>query len=480
MNVSFNLTVIGGTPAYEINYSWGDGTPELVNASGNVSHTYASPGLFHPVFWVNDSTGASVNTTVLITVVRHALVADTPTVTPSILDLGQPVTFSGNASGGEAPYNYSWLGTGGVASALPPGCADPTSDFGFSTNSTLTCTPTSTGRWSISDIVEDWALELAVSGSTTLTVVPSPVFVSLTASPLDLDAYQTTTLSAEFTGGVGPYSFNWSGLPTNCVQVDAPELICSPTVPGTYEINVTETDVDGLLATGQSIRLVVSPSLSAGGQSSASSIDLGLSVTFSVNPVGGATPYSYGWSGVPGCSSQNSASWTCAPSEPGTWNVTGTITDGNGGSINLTFLLRVNPPMALVPQVNPDEVTVGEEFSFSVTVLNGTAPYTYRWEVLPSQDCPTGSASGSCVAEFPGTWNLSVAVQDSAGVMIGANVTLIVDPAATALSGLSGGLAVLLGVGAAMVVAAVVVVVLIRRRGKAPPSATDPDPTPRD
>jgi hypothetical protein len=156
-------------------------------------------------------------------------------------------------SGGASPYNLSYSG-------LPTGCTS-------ANRSSLPCTPSSAGTYTVLVLVIDSNGNRA-SNSTALDVLPSVATLSatLTASPASVAVNGSTTLTTVPTGGVAPYQYEYSDLPSGCTSSNSATLICSPTASGVFHPNVTVTD-----AGSHTARATTTLTVTAAGHGSTSS-----------------------------------------------------------------------------------------------------------------------------------------------------------------------------------------------------------------
>jgi PKD domain/Fibronectin type III domain len=167
----------------------------------------------------------------------------------------------------------------------------------------------------------------------------------LTASANDYpevaDVNQSIEFSCAGSGGVSSLSYAWmfgdglSGL--------GPQVSHQYSSPGKYTVTCRVTDSLGSTATS-TITLVIDTAPSVKLTPSTSSVTLGRSLTLVGTASGGATPYSYNWTGLPtGCAPPAGAVLTCSPSVTGTFEVTLTVTDANGIHASADVKLIVNP-----------------------------------------------------------------------------------------------------------------------------------------
>ncbi|MCI4346588.1 MAG: PKD domain-containing protein [Thermoplasmata archaeon] len=177
----------GGISPAKVSWSFGDGA---VGSGGNVTHTYAAPGIYTVNASATDGGGGSAVGSVRISVIRPlsvALVANW-----SRVDAGVPVGFVGNAAGGSGNYtSFTWsFGDGANATG-----ATPVHSY------------TAPGSYRVLLSVADSAGGNG-SGALPLTVEP-PLVAVPTASPSTGPAGLSFEFGDNRTGGTGPFSYAW-------------------------------------------------------------------------------------------------------------------------------------------------------------------------------------------------------------------------------------------------------------------------------
>jgi large repetitive protein len=340
-SVNFSVTANGGEGPYT--YTWqalptgcsSVNAPSLAcrpTAAGNSSITVS----------VTDSVGGQVTSAPLAFSVRAALEIGSVSASSPEIDLGGTVTFSAlNVSGGYGLYSYSW-------SSLPPGCAPADS-------ASVACAPSGTGTFSPNVTVRD-AAGGNVTASTHLAVVADPSVGGIDVSRSSSDVDQPVSFSAHgVSGGVGGYSYAWTGLPTGCASANATTLPCTPAVAGNVSVTVTVTDADhfsGVFTIGYSVYPlpnVATPTVSP------PSAAVGETFHLTSNATPGSGNLTYVWGGLPpGCPSVNRSTLGCTPTANGTFLVVVTVRDSNGGSATSSALsLAVAPRPVSPPSSSP-------------------------------------------------------------------------------------------------------------------------------
>ncbi len=335
---------------------------------------------------------------------------------PNPMDLGGTTTFSVSASGGAPAYTYAYTG-------LPPGCASANAP-------SLACTPTSVGNFLVRVWVNDTAGN-SVQGILDLGVSTGPAVTSFTATPAAVDVTVPTTLYAAVAGGAVPISFVYTGLPRSCSSTNAPSIVCTPSLPGTYPVTVNATDSFGKYATA-TLTLIVSPLPRVTSfLASTNPQDQGLTVTLSTSVLGGTGTFQYSYLGLPaGCSSSNTATLSCTSVVTGTFPVEVNATDAVARSAFGFLNLTVAPDPTMVSfVVAPSSVDVGGTVVLSLTVTGGVSPFAYAVSGLPHGCTSQNLSTFSCAPTLAGTYLLQGSATDIRAETATATATLVVHPA---------------------------------------------------
>jgi Peptide N-acetyl-beta-D-glucosaminyl asparaginase amidase A len=273
--------------------------------------------------------------------------------------------------------------------------------------------------------------------------VPVPLSVGASASLDPVDQGHGTLLLAVARGGVGVDRYAWSDLPAGCVSANSSLLSCTPSSPGTYAPTVTVSDSEGDVATSTPAVLVVEPPLLASVVASGVGADLGGSLSFSADVSGGSPPYACAWTinGVPalgGCTGPIAA----GTEVPGPVNASVSVTDSTGVTLNASSAsVTVNGPLLLHVSASNTSVVAGMVAGFSLSIQGGTPPFVITWLEGTSPLLGRNGSTLTLVPTSPGTLNVSVRVDDAAGVSVTSNIatTSVVSASGSPTSNGTGG-----------------------------------------
>jgi YVTN family beta-propeller protein len=238
-------------------------------------------------------------------------------------------SFTALAVGGEWSYSsWSWsFGDGGTSSQQDP-----------------SHTYEATGSYRATVVVTQSGGGTAVSNSVLIQVpaLLSPLDVQLALSNSSPALGQSIAVQATASGGAGPYSYTYSGLPPGCVSVNESTIGCLPTQSGSYNLTATVLDENRATASANATLDVIF----AFTASAAASTPLGRALTIRVDvesPAVGTITYSY--SGLPpGCSNADAANLTCTPTRPGTYPIVVEVHDQAGDQASRTIVVDVVSP----------------------------------------------------------------------------------------------------------------------------------------
>jgi hypothetical protein len=364
-------------------------------ADGAIATTVTGGCVPYTYLWSNAATSASISNltagSYTITVQDKNLCTATKTVTVSQpTQLNASVTSTnvscngGNdgsavviATGGTAPYSYSWNN----------GC-------GITSNNNLAA-----GTYSVT--ITD------ANGCTTTTnvTITEPSELAATTNNTDVlcNGGNNGSASVNVTGGTAPYTYSWS----NGNQTSTSNNLTA----GTYQVTIT--DANGCTLS-KSVNVGQPTALTASVSSTNVSCNGGNNGSATVTAVGGTAPYSYNWSNVCATTSNNNLT-------AGTYTVV--VSDANGCSY--TTSVTITEPAVLTLTTSSTNVLCngGSDGSASVTANGGTAPYTYAW----SNQSGTANASNLSAGSY------SVVVTDANNCSATASVT-ITQPTSLTLS----------------------------------------------
>ncbi|HXH19130.1 MAG TPA: gliding motility-associated C-terminal domain-containing protein [Chitinophagales bacterium] len=407
-NGGINLSMSGGTPPYI--YSWSNGavTEDLNNLS---------EGTYSVI--VTDANGCSASATYTINP-PNRITINIGIVNATCADSDGAVFVS--VSGGSPPFFYRW-NTGASASSisnLPAGSysvivtdangctASAQANVSNISSMELTvsvmndlCGTGNTGAidltitdgsapftfaWSNGASSEDLSGIAAGNYSVTVTNAQgcskimtievgedSGFVLTVSSTPSNCIGF-TGSATASVSGGTAPYTFSWSNGQSTSAISNLPQ--------GVYGITVT--DANGCSASASvMVDDAGAPSLSFSKQDASCS---GSDGSISISASGGTPPYSYQWS-------NGATTFAISSLASGTYIVT--VADQSGCSSSA--LIQINAPEGIIAVADRDEPTCpdGDDGAIDITVVQGTAPFSFVWSNGNTSQDITGIASGN-------------------------------------------------------------------------------------
>ncbi|MEP7168598.1 MAG: SprB repeat-containing protein, partial [Bacteroidota bacterium] len=280
-NGSIDLAVSGGTMPYSYNWNTGATTEDLINLSAG---TYTVS--------ITDANGCTSNSAATITQPAGSLATNVAINQQVSCYGGANGSINLTASGGTAPYSYSWSN------------GSSTEDINGLASGTYTVTVTDVNGCSASTSAGITQPSGALSANTSVS------------QNVSCNSGSNGSMSIIVSGGTSPYIYDWStGASTQSINgLNA----------GTYTVTITDANGCTTIQSGT----ITQPSGALSATSSANqnvSCYGGVNGAITLNVNGGTAPYSYNWSN--GATTQNISSLTS-----GTYTVS--ITDANGCTAN--------------------------------------------------------------------------------------------------------------------------------------------------
>ena len=365
-------------------------------------------------YTVTDANGA--NTSVDFTVTVNDGLALTAsgnqnyTLDTAITDLQLPV-----ATGGTGTLQYTLTGPGG--SALPGGL-----EFDPGTR-TLSGTPNTAATTTLTYEVTD---DNGASTNATFTVIVSD---GLALSARGNQNYTRGTLIPnlplpEATGGTAPLTYTLAGpgdsaLPGGLTFTPGTRTLSgTPSMAATTTLTYRVTDTNGASTTATFMVTVnASLTLTASGNQN---YTLGTAITALELPVaaGGTVPLTYTLTSVPGGLTFTPATRTLSgtPDTDGDFTLTYRVTDDNGASTSVGFMVIVNASLALDTPANQNYTrgTAITDLELPVAA-GGTAPLTYTLTSVPGLEFDANNRTLSGTPNTAATTELTYTATDDNG-----------------------------------------------------------------
>ncbi len=362
-NGSANLSVNGGVSPYTYLWSNGATTEDIPNLSAG-SYTVTV-------------TGANGCTT---------------TASTSVTNNNPPITINGNVVSNTTCNG----GNGSITVTVSP--TPPPAGSGYTYNwSTGATTP------GITDLTPgSYTVTVTAAGSctasATFTVNNQPNNPSLNPNVTPANCgLSNGSVTLGVSGGVSPYTFNWSNGATTQNITNTPGNSYSVTVTGANGCTAATT----ITVPDNPILFTVNNTINPNTSCNPATYNGSISIT--VTPAG---TYTYNWSnGNTGTNLTNLA--------PGSYSVT--VSAGGNCTQTLTYTVP-NQPNVPVPTPNIVPATCGQSNgSANVTVTGGVSPYTFNWS--------TGGTTPNIANQPAGNYTVTVTGANSCTTVLSVNIT---------------------------------------------------------
>ena len=362
-NGSATATAVTGTGPFT--YLWSD-----ISAQTTQTATGLCPGTY--TVTVTDAGGCTTTATSIITS-PASMTVTIPTVGNNTCFAACDGFATAAVVGGSAPYAYNWM-PGGVAGASVNNlCAG-----------TYTVTVTDANG--------------CTSSATVNITEPNALVATIASTNVTCYGACNGTANAVYTGGTGPYSFQWT-----------PSFLTTPSITSQCAgvQNLTVTDANGCLA--YAIATITEPTILAVSTTTTNSNCGVANGTACAAITGGVPPFTYLWN------DPSNQTTSCANSiSAGIYTIS--ITDAQG--CQATAVANVNDntaPVVTIPTSANVTCAGASNGSAQAVITGGALPYGILWT-------PTGATSAFISSLSGGIY--SVVVTDGLGCIGSASVTI--------------------------------------------------------
>ena len=413
-----------------IQYGWEDSSHDVLGKSQTMktfpdrlvmNETFQVPsGLSPRSYTVNATVWAYINgeprtiTTDISfedTVTLYDPIVAQATANPTSGQAPQKVDFSVTASGGSGSYAYLW-------------------DFGdgnTSTEATVSHSYTTGGTFNPNVTVTDSSLGASTTVATTAVHIGPGMSAVITASPsAGPKPLGVTFISDVRNAADGSLTYSWDlGDGTTSTAASPTHTYAKS---GEYNVILTVTDSALRTATSNTLTIYVSESANVEASISATPNNgtAPLTVSFTSDVSGGTRPYTFYWDfGDGNTSTEEDPTYTYDRS--GIYKVQLTVTDftSRQTTMELTVTVKSDTTMEVLIKGTNMTGSVPMKVTFDSTVLNGTGPYFYTWDF--DDGTTSTQASPTHVFDKPGTYEVTLSVQDSLdNVTMSNTVTIVV------------------------------------------------------
>jgi YVTN family beta-propeller protein len=197
--------------------------------------------------YLDGITQKSPTTNITITTGPTGIMISSLDITPYPAKVGQNMSIAVAVTGGSPKYSYTYSG-------LPPGC-DTVNE------NPLSCIPRSPGNYSITVVVKDSA-GMSAKASALIDIIGTikPLNARLTCNVPSITAGIDFELSANVTGGTGPFLYVWSlDGKNNSAAPDAPIWWTYLPNPGIFVFRAWIIDSQGTVARSGTVNITVTP-----------------------------------------------------------------------------------------------------------------------------------------------------------------------------------------------------------------------------
>lgn len=384
----------------------------------------AAPGSGAPGFW---DFFPNKRTSAYALDIIGATTSQTTTITSS-------ATLPGGIAGNSYQFTFTAVSGPGLTLtwSVAPGSLLPPGLLLNSSTGVLAGQLTSPGNYAFSVQVSDGVQ--TVTQAVTLNVLSSLTIINTSLPPGQVNQSYGPVAFGE-AGGSGAGNWSATGLPTGIGISPFGVISGTPTVGGTFSVQVSVLDPVSGMSAQVTLPLVISyPPLQITSSGALGNFVPGANIAAAPVVIGGAQPYRWSATGLPPGFNFNSATGAfsgVAPS-PGVYSFTLMVSDSQSTPAAATLPITFSV-LGFTTSSLPNGST-SSAYSQTFNATGGTPPYTFTGTGVPGGLTLASSGLLSGTPAATGTFAFSVQVADSGGLKTSSPFTLVVTGASSPLA----------------------------------------------
>jgi hypothetical protein len=278
---------------------------------------------------------------------------------------------------------------------------------------------------------------VALLAGCTLLAQPVITGISPPSAPAGSPGIVLTIVGSNFQFGSTAF---WNGLPLSTTLLSMAQL--SANVPGALlttsgQASIVVVNPGGLTSNAVLFRIGSLIEITSGDLPQAT---MGTAYSASLSATGGTAPYNWSLTGAapPGLTLSSAGVLSGTPTAMGQFQIPVRVTDAANQTASKSLTLTVAAPALAITTSSLPAATVGSEYSQTLIVAGGTAPYRWAASGLPQGlriEANLGRISG--VPLVAGSSNITVQVADAANITATRTLQLVVDPPALQITTVS-------------------------------------------
>lgn len=329
----------GGTSPYT--YNW-------PSSGNNATESNLAQGSY--ILTITDANGCTDTALAVINEPSELIASIDSSIDVSCFGSSDGAAYA-SASGGIAPYTYSWSSSANDSTATNLGQGS----YILTVSDANGCTDTASVT-----INEPQALVTNISSFSNVSCAGG----------------NDGSATASASGGTPPYTYSWPSSGNNATENNL--------TAGSYTLTVS--DING--CTDTATVQISEPSVLIANINLTTNVScFGGNDGFAVaSASGGTAPYTYLWPSNNSSAAENNLS---------AGNYIVTVTDANGCESNATAIINQPNPLSLSALINPVSCYNGNDGRISVIVNGGTQPYNYNWSNNTTDSSTSALSAGN-------------------------------------------------------------------------------------